>query len=812
MSFGIGIGDIIKLCELGGKVYKNCRDCPGEYKTLTVETRSLTNLLGDIQDKFEKIPESKQQQLFDAYVPCIEVLKELDRLLLHYNKLDTKSKRTYDRITFDPNNFRNLRERLVASVVMLNTFWTSLIHDNQVLILEALESLQRDYRGGHREESIASIERLTSGGREDYENDEAWHQILRDLEDVGISQHQALSYREYIVNWFITAVNEGKLLEERPMEPVADGSISEDLGTALAEIELGESFSGLDIPTIVPSVEISPPSRPPPPIPRPPIPRPPIPHSHPSTTNSLASHGDSVTSLSSITQDVDSDHASLYADPERSPLLTPSIRSNVSGTPHMPVSHTSSVLQSSSGGPPTIPSPQPPPVPVLPLDGDVPPSYFEKGMAVVIDMEWTARQAVAAWYRNDFITAEKHLEDQLAAVERGQRPSGGQGGQPDHRVLKHLLGACASLTGQVLKAKKLFEDVFHGSFLNLQNLDEGDIAAARWLGDLCLHTQEHANAILAYSVAYEGSVARFGTTSRLTRQVAVEIILLDNWLNVFKQIEGTLSLNLDPTNILSSAEVVEKNRLLMDIRKSVYELAGSTSTNPNPVAPWIRPTYNIAPRPRYEMRLSEGFILNSLISLSKWPLAYDPLFSPWDAVQLDRYMGTVQLARHFKPLFDRQIPRASLGDSKKMHYLTKRGSRWLINAVENGLKEMGIVNSQHCFEPSIVCCLNQKREGVSYTEGVEIRFSKLPWRELYGIKVSDVKWATRKVGAGAPDYIAHKYRSTTDFSDLVKGILERAEAKEDGRSEPLLNAHLSGSYEYLQAPSASPYEKRGMYS
>jgi hypothetical protein len=46
---------------------------------------------------------------------------------------------------------------------MLNTFYTSLMHDSQGLILKALERLEKDYKGGHHEGSTASIERLASG-------------------------------------------------------------------------------------------------------------------------------------------------------------------------------------------------------------------------------------------------------------------------------------------------------------------------------------------------------------------------------------------------------------------------------------------------------------------------------------------------------------------------------------------------------------------------------------------------------------------------------------------------------------------------
>lgn len=812
MSFGISIGDVLKVCELAGRVYKNCRDCPGAYKTLTTETRSLTNLLDDIQDKFDKIPESKQQQLIEAYAPCIGVLEELDKLLLHYNGLDTKSKRAWDRLKFDPETLRNLRERLVASVAMLNTFYTSLIHDVQVLILEALERLEKDYRGGHREESISSIERLTSGALENdtEDDDEAWRQIIRDLEDVGISQQQALGYRDVIVDWLVAAVNEGRLLEDRPEhEPYS--SMSQDLRPILPEINVGESSSGLDMPTIVTPMKSSwsPPLRTPPPIPRPPIPQ-----IHMSSTPSVTSQAHSVTSLPIMPWDTDSDNSSLYAEPHRSAVTTPSVQSNTFPIRRVPVPHASGLLRATNAESPdttlSTSSPvsrtQTPSIPAPPLDSDAPPSYFEEGTSITIDLNWTAHQAVAAWARHDFVNAEKHLEDQLAAVDRGQRCISGT--QPDRRILKHLLGVCASFTGKFSKAKGHFESVFNGTFLYHQNLDDGDIAAARWLGDLCLHTQEHANAMLAYSVAYEGSMGRYGATSERTRRVATEIILIDQWLFGFRRIEATLNLNLDPTSIFPSANVVEKNKLMINVKKSVYELVRSTSTTPIPVISLGRPTYNLDPRPRYELRLSEGFLVGPLISLSTWPLPWDPLFHPTDAVQLDRYMNTVRFAgQQSRSLYDRQLPTNSLGDSKKLHFLTKRGSRWLISAVERGLNEMGITYAHHCFEPAIVCCLNQQREGVAFSEGVEIRFCKLSFRDVYGIKVTDVKWATRRVvRPGVYGEIPPRFRSAADFREIVKGVLDRAEEEENGLPKPVPNIPLGVSNGYQQAPHTSLYK------
>jgi hypothetical protein len=179
-------------------------------------------------------------------------------------------------------------------------------------------------------------------------------------------------------------------------------------------------------------------------------------------------------------------------------------------------------------------------------------------------------------------------------------------------------------------------------------------------------------------------------------------------------------------------------------------------------------------------------------------------------VQLDRFMNTVRIARTPRPLSEREIPTNSLGDSKKLHYLSKRGSQWLIDTVKRGLRDIGIEHSEHAFAPSIVCCLNQQRDGLSFSEGVEISFCKLHFRDVYGIKVSDVKWATRRFGAATMD-LAQNFRDTTGFRNMIKNILESAEA--DAELPKSMNDMQDGNKgKYRTSPSAPPWIKRPTFT
>jgi hypothetical protein len=796
----VSVGDIFKLCELSMKVYKNCRDCSGEYKSLTSQARALTNLLEDIQDKYGKIPQNKRQQLFDAYEPCIDVLQELDKLVAHYNGLDSKSKRAWDRVTYDPGRTTKLRDRLVSSVSMLSAFYTSLIHDSQVLILEALGRLEKDYKGGHREGSIASIERITSattqGGEED--DDAAWKQILRDLEDVGVSQQDALSYREVVIDWLVTAVNEGRLLEERPKEDIFS-SMSQDNRSVPPPVEFTRWSHDLEISAVPPPIQSSASSS----------------VAHPLASPSMAqdksllspsgiSGRESATSLQNMPRKSQSAISSLCAPPEplSAVLVAPSKDSSISAIrkapllshdalPHATLSHT---LPEPSYAPPTAPPSAPPMSNIIPNSG-VPLSYYENDTSTTADLEWTRGQIMAAWTRNDFAAATNHLEEQLKAVERGQTST--LGTQPDRRVLRHLIGVCASLNGDFPKAKRLFESVFNGVDLNRQNLDDGDISAARWLGDVCLHMQEHKNAALAYSVAYEGSVGRLGASHARTQQVVEEIKLLDHWLWVFKRIELSVSRNVDPTNIFTSVDVALKSNMMMAIKD---RLCRSTN-NYTYLAASMRPALSIPRRPKCDFQISEGFLLGPLISLNTWPLPWDPMFSPMDAVQLDRYMDTVGTARFARPLAQRGIPTNTLGNSKKLHYLTKRGLEWLIDTVKVGLRDIGIEHAENPFDPSIICRLYESRDGVSFSKGLEICFSKLPFRDVYGIKITDVKWATRRF-AGKAQELFHAYLDTSDLRSIVRSILENAEA-DVGYPKPKQRRRHNSMYSGQQSTKAA---------
>lgn len=134
----------------------------------------------------------------------------------------------------------------------------------------------------------------------------------------------------------------------------------------------------------------------------------------------------------------------------------------------------------------------------------------------VSNMIWTAQRIVLHWNHREWNHAEGYLQQQVEAVQAGETIAiNGVATQPDLRVLRHLMGVCASFQGDYARAKLLFEKVQRGPYVYGMTLDHGDIAAARWLGETCLHLNEPHNAALAWAIALDGLIGHNRTSKTL---------------------------------------------------------------------------------------------------------------------------------------------------------------------------------------------------------------------------------------------------------------------------------------------------------
>ena len=137
MSFGFSIGDIIAISTLTNTVRKRFVDSPNEFRVVSDEVKSLSNVLRDLEDIFPErsLNERQQADLKDYIKGCDHVLKDLDRILDRYHDLDSatrpsklgkKPRRLWKRLKWEPDDVKELRSRLTSNVGLLNAFTTTL--------------------------------------------------------------------------------------------------------------------------------------------------------------------------------------------------------------------------------------------------------------------------------------------------------------------------------------------------------------------------------------------------------------------------------------------------------------------------------------------------------------------------------------------------------------------------------------------------------------------------------------------------------------------------------------------------------------
>lgn len=241
------------------------------------------------------------------------------------------------------------------------------------------------------------------------------------------------------------------------------------------------------------------------------------------------------------------------------------------------------------------------------------PKFYELHTSTITDLEWNAQQRTAAWNHRDLSTTQRLLESQLVAVQRELTTTSNT--TPDTRILRYLIGVCASFMGHFATDKKVFGGVFEHVYHNRRRLDDGDIAAARWLGDACLQLREDHNALLAYSMSFSALISRYVAIRGRTVRVTNEIRLVDHWLHAFKRIRQSLSLNIDPTDIFFQTSAVQKDNLLTHIEAQLY---ATNSVDQNSVLAHssllVMPSCEVGSRPQIDLVISKGLLLCPSIS------------------------------------------------------------------------------------------------------------------------------------------------------------------------------------------------------
>ncbi|RMJ22219.1 hypothetical protein PHISP_06910 [Aspergillus sp. HF37] len=140
MSFGFSIGDFMRIIELANKIRKDFADSPAQFKALSDEFRSLSILVQDVEVDISNTNLSSQQdiELQKIAESCHNVLTEIEKTISQYWELNTSHgmKRVWKRLKWEPNDVRDLRNRVCINISILNAFSGRITQDNVVQLLK----------------------------------------------------------------------------------------------------------------------------------------------------------------------------------------------------------------------------------------------------------------------------------------------------------------------------------------------------------------------------------------------------------------------------------------------------------------------------------------------------------------------------------------------------------------------------------------------------------------------------------------------------------------------------------------------------
>lgn len=703
------------------------RDCPGEYKNLASECRTLENTLRDLGDVLKKqnLDPKKEEELLERGQGCREVLTDLEALIDKYNSLSSKSKKTWDRLNWDQQGGRDLRARLTSNVAMLCAFYDSLIHSSQLRIEEALNQLAADIRGGHREASSV----ISFASAEDSDEDTAWPQIIRDLEDLGITATMADEYRSFILDWFVRAINEGMLQEKAP-EGEDDDSLYAPPSASGGSSSITAVDSWSESPFELPALSV-----------------------RQVTRRPVASSAVSV------------QHPPNVQTTPRAQTLP---QAQLSLVPHQAYSKTPDPTPQQMSTSQTLSDP-------LTRSSSEPVKSSEDSNII-----WTAQRIVFHWNNREWKEAEVYLQQQVKAVEAGESiDMKGIPCQPDLRLLRHLLGICASYQGDFVKAKKFFELVQRGPYVNSKSLDDGDLAAARWLGDTCLLLGEPENAALAWAIALDGDIGTMGTTRQPTSHVHSELQELNAGLRALGTLDSSFSrYNVDASSIFSTTSNTAKAHLVVSSLERIRH---------------GYPPSHTRRRPFMDVAVAEGFLVQPLIAQSSWPIKYDPFFSSAESIALHSIFSPTAKASQLTINY-KNLPTIGIGQSKKLDYSTRKDPVWLVETLKRGLKVHGIEYVENIH--MLFCRLSHMNERIAFYEAIGIKVRKLALRSVYGVHVTEpthqTRWSKHQDLSTEPSR-RHKVRN--EIASLIKNFLADAEREatsqqQQGEEAALMQAHL----------------------
>ncbi|KAL8773958.1 MAG: hypothetical protein Q9209_001388 [Squamulea sp. 1 TL-2023] len=159
--------------------------------------------------------------------------------VIDFVAVGSKSKWNWDRLAWGKENIIELRSRLISNTILLNTF----ISTSQITVQNRLEKYLNERQQGQRESSVITRHSLS------HNDGKIWHDIRKELEEVGVTVGGFNTNRTFIMDWFKHAIQSGEFTEQTPVEGVRNQSCTASVLDQTLPDDYSRSYSADDGPS-----------------------------------------------------------------------------------------------------------------------------------------------------------------------------------------------------------------------------------------------------------------------------------------------------------------------------------------------------------------------------------------------------------------------------------------------------------------------------------------------------------------------------------------------------------------------------------
>lgn len=397
------------------------------------------------------------------------------------------------------------------------------------------------------------------------------------------------------------------------------------------------------------------------------------------------------------------------------------------------------------------------------------------------------------WNERSWDDVEQYLAAHLDEIKTDPR-------DPSSRRAQHLLGVCAGFRGEWDEAIRRFIKVLRKPIGSVSDLDEGDCAAAHWLGDLYTMQNRRADALLAYSLARHGALFEDEGLQSVIQgeRKAVQLGVSKCELKRHWSREALLTIEKGAAPSLLCNEIISMEAARTCLESGTGEQGnqeqGDSTTRVRPRhlhAFLLGDVEKLAMRPELFEHMAMKINVNCLDPDSPWPMPYDPLFCMAN-VQRGRLLAyECDMLKVFDTNSEAKLPRRLTN----FDCFTCNDLTWLITTIRACLKTYEtdcseVVNVQGTW---FCCRYSFMQHKIATTHYFSIAVFKHPFRSSYGVEVcSDEGMGSARIMETAGNYRnGVHYQEPKRIKHLIRKFLDDAAKRDHLRKRKASNQSIS---------------------